>query len=401
MKKILLITPFYYAEDIGVDATPVVNYFTKEWVKAGHRVIVVHTPSVFPYLMRSVAKPFKKRIEARLNCTLFLDRIEPKSYEEENGVTVLRHPLNKVIPHSRYSKKQINDLLKDITSFCQSRNFQPDVIIGHWVTPTIDIVLNLKDIFSVKTAVVLHNEGAEIKKLYKDDCNDILSRVDAWGFRSEAKRRIFEKNYGRLPHSFICYSGIPSSFVEGVQYRQYSFSDKYIFVGVLRERKYPATIIDSLVKAYGDKEYSMIYIGEGAEETSIREKVSFYNVAPERVRLLGKVAREEVRKHLSKADVFVMVSRAEAFGLVYLEAMSTGCIPIASKNEGFDGIIKDGVNGFLCTAGDATELADIIKRIQSLSKDELQKISNAAVDTAKNMKDEQVAKRYLESIENK
>ena len=42
-----------------------------------------------------------------------------------------------------------------------------------------------------------------------------------------------------------------------------------------------------------------------------------------------------------------MISQGEAFGLVYLEAMARGCITIASRGEGFDGIIKDGINGFL------------------------------------------------------
>ena len=55
-----------------------------------------------------------------------------------------------------------------------------------------------------------------------------------------------------------------------------------------------------------------------------------------------------------------MISKEETFGLVYLEAMSMGCITIASKNEGMEGIIIDGENGFLCTAGDDDELASII-----------------------------------------
>lgn len=46
------------------------------------------------------------------------------------------------------------------------------------------------------------------------------------------------------------------------------------------------------------------------------------------------------------SDCFIMISKNEAFGLVYLEAMSAGCITIASRGEGFDGVIIHGVNGF-------------------------------------------------------
>lgn len=395
--NILLVTPFYYSKDIGIDATPVVNYFAKEWAASGHCVLVVHTPSVFPSLMRYAAKPFKKRIEARLNCTLSLDKVKERLYDEY-GATILRHPLNKLIPHSRYTNKQIKNLHNHIVTYCQEHHFSPDVIIGHWVTPSIDIVMSLKHHFKVKAAIVLHNEGAEIKKLYKNNYSEILKEIDVWGFRSEAKKKNFEENYGKLPDSFICYSGIPSSFVGDAHYRKYEFNNKYIFVGVLRERKYPATIIDSLEKVYGDGDYSITYIGEGAEEITIKAKIDEYGIKGEKVKLLGKVAREEVHNQLARADVFVMISRAEAFGLVYLEAMSTGCIPIASRNEGFDGIIVDGINGFLCKAGDPDELSNIIKRICNMSNEELQNISNAAIDTAKRMTDKKVAEAYIEAV---
>ena len=64
---------------------------------------------------------------------------------------------------------------------------------------------------------------------------------------------------------------------------------------------------------------------------------------------------------LKQHDVFIMISKNETFGLVYLEAMAVGCITIASRQEGFDGIIKHGYNGFLCEAGNQEELEKLIK----------------------------------------
>ena len=95
-----------------------------------------------------------------------------------------------------------------------------------------------------------------------------------------------------------------------------------------------------------------------------------------------------------------MISANETFGLVYLEAMSVGCITIASRNEGFDGIIKDGVNGFLCEAGNVNELQTIIDRIVEMTPEELQRISNNAIQTAQNMTDKIVAKQYIMNLEN-
>lgn len=93
-----------------------------------------------------------------------------------------------------------------------------------------------------------------------------------------------------------------------------------------------------------------------------------------------------------------MISRNETFGLVYLEEMARGCITIASRDEGFDGIIEDGKNGFLCKAGDVKELTTIMSKIKAMSPAERRRISENAMATAKELTDEKVAKRYLEAL---
>ena len=94
----------------------------------------------------------------------------------------------------------------------------------------------------------------------------------------------------------------------------------------------------------------------------------------------------------------VMISRGEAYGLVYLEAMARGCITIASRHEGFDGVIVDGENGFLCEAGNAEELAIIIMRINAMTADERQAISDRAIETAKRLTDEKAARLYIDDV---
>ena len=93
-----------------------------------------------------------------------------------------------------------------------------------------------------------------------------------------------------------------------------------------------------------------------------------------------------------------MISEEETFGLVYLEAMSMGCITIASRNEGMEGIIEDGVNGFLCKAGDEHELSEIINRVNGMSIEELMCISNKARETAEKLTDEKVAQLYFNQL---
>jgi glycosyltransferase involved in cell wall biosynthesis len=78
--------------------------------------------------------------------------------------------------------------------------------------------------------------------------------------------------------------------------------------------------------------------------------------------------------------------------------MARGCITIASRNEGMDGVIKDGVNGFLCKAGDYAELASIINRINSMTSEQRMEISIKAIETAKWLTDTKAAKMYIDDV---
>ena len=85
-------------------------------------------------------------------------------------------------------------------------------------------------------------------------------------------------------------------------------------------------------------------------------------------------------------------------GLVYLEAMGQGCIPIGSKGEGIDGVIKDSENGFLCDPDDEKALADIIETIYKMPRGQRAVIAQKAYDTVRDMTSRNMAIRYLDSI---
>ena len=78
--------------------------------------------------------------------------------------------------------------------------------------------------------------------------------------------------------------------------------------------------------------------------------------------------------------------------------MAQGCLTIASRKEGFDGIIIDGENGFLCNAGDVDDLAATIQRIRTMSPEQRKRISENAVLTARGLTDTKAATFYLEEL---
>lgn len=399
MSKILLITPGYWAEDIKIERSPVINYFAREWVKQGHDVVVYHVPAQFPLILRRVVKPFAKRLEAILNVSVNCDVVKEMEYKDEN-VLVYRVPLNKAIPHARYSGNMIKYASDKILQFMSSHYFLPDVMISHFVNPGVEIMELLKKQLGIPSCVIIHGAENEFIRLFKKKSQHYIDSVDVFGFRSRPIRDRFETLNGPVKKWFYCYSGIPDSFLVDIDNpRKFDFKNRFIYAGSLIQLKHTDTIMDALVKVYSKTgDFSLTYIGRGKEEETICKKKDEYGLTDHQVQIKGFLPRDVVREEMKVADFFVMISSPEAFGLVYLEAMSVGTIPIASRGEGFDGILVDGYNGFLCAPGDSDELASIITKIRKMSNQELQVMSDNAKKTAKNMTDEATARDYLNNV---
>lgn len=396
--KIYLLTPIYATTTSMQGATPVVHYFTREWIKMGHEVSVFHFEAKYPRLMYWAGRLFQHKLNSRLGMLVPVVCPSDGDYDAE-GVHVHRRCLKKLVPHSLYSKNRIAYALSCIDEFIE-REGEPDWFIGHWDNPQLELLDALKKRYRKPSCLVVHDNEFNYESKYGERCFEMLNNLDVIGFRSPVAQRKFEKKYGKPFHSFIASSGVSGLFLSEGKARLYSAKQpirNYVFVGSLIERKHPVAIVTALAKVYPEGNYSITYIGDGAEKDIINQEHKKHGGFGE-VKFTGRIPREEIIGYLKQAEVFVMISEGEIFGLVYLEAMALGLIPVGSRNEGIDGVIKDGENGFLCEAGNADELANVLDRIKNLPLVELERLSNNAKETANEYSDEVVAKHYIENL---
>jgi len=399
MKNILLLSTIYPLPKDN-KGTPVCHYFTREWVKMGYNVHVVHYQSVYPLPFYWAARINRKKIAARTGAVVYTKRDKGGTYQMD-GVSVKRIPLFKPVPHGGYWHRTINKSIKEISSWLEGDNFVPELIIGHFPNPQIEVVNLLHELYpQSKTCIVMHGDIKIAKEVYGERLLSLAEKIDVWGFRNPSVKRRFERWVMKVDKAFMCYSGIPEDYI--TTNNTYHFNNpipQIVYVGEMIERKYPLRVIDALEKVYPDGNYHLTYVGDGQLINSIKERANSSGVKG-KVDVLGKISRDSIKDKYDAADIMVMISKHEAYGLVYLEAMARGCITIASRNEGFDGIIVDGENGFLCKAGDADELASLFRRISAMTKEEKLAVSQKAIETAQSLTDYKAAKRYIEDLIN-
>lgn len=103
-------------------------------------------------------------------------------------------------------------------------------------------------------------------------------------------------------------------------------------------------------------------IGDGPERHRLTRLAGDCNIA-DRVRFLGRQSRKQVAEAMRRCVLFVLPSRYEGLGCVYLEAMSSEKPVIACKGQGIEEIVQHGNNGWLVEADNLHELISAISTL--------------------------------------
>ena len=167
-----------------------------------------------------------------------------------------------------------------------------------------------------------------------------------------------------------------------------------ISTGRLVERKGYHFLIDALSDLPSD--VSLIIIGDGPLQSALQKQAVKVGVA-KRMIWTGFVTEERKFQYLAAADVYVLSSLHEGFGIVIQEAMQVALPIIATNHGGQVDLIDDGRTGLLVPPADAGALADAVRRLydEPALREELarQAHGNLGVFELRS-----VATRYLELI---
>lgn len=200
----------------------------------------------------------------------------------------------------------------------------------------------------------------------------LMTRARAVIVASQAARKmVIEQNADTAPQVRLVQNGIDTDYWEKFshlenrnEFRSRHFgvmqNEKVILcVAELHERKGQKFLIEAVKMLEKDfPKIKLVFVGDGYERKSY-EKLS--RPLHEKVLFMGR--QKEVGKLMAAADIFVLPSVREAFGLVILEAAMSGAPTVASDVGGISEIIENGKTGLLARAGDSESLAEAIIKI--------------------------------------
>ena len=350
--NILFITDLYPVSENEKTTPRTLFDFVKEWEKQGHNVDVIKPNFILNSFLRG--KPFYKTGQ-----------------------------YGKIFNVNYWSPFWF-DIRKN---FPQLENY--DAIIAHMPSGIL-----FADKLGVPFVAGVHNSDLEVltnplyKFHFKKRLEKALRNAKAIACRSFVIKDKLLKLYPEFENkTFTAPSGINKEFIVSDFAPINRNKIKVLTCANFKKRKN----IDKVIEACkGLESFELTVIGDGKEKKHLEE-------IDKSVKFTGHLQHNQVLAKMRESDIFILPSIGETSGMVYLEAMSQGCITICTKDDGISGIIKDSQNGFL-TLPISNEIRKILLNIKNMEDDRLNTLRYNGLHTIKEYTADKCANEYLQQI---
>lgn len=206
----------------------------------------------------------------------------------------------------------------------------------------------------------------------------LLSPVYRQRLQNVVPNNIFEQIKDKIE---VIPNGVNDFWIENKQHdmHEQNHSLKLIYCGMMDENKNILRIIDAaeIVNKKYPIELRLIGKSNTDDKRYIRKIKNRIKKVKFDIRLIDSLNKEQLIEHYRWANIFVMPSHTETFGLVYAEALSQNLPLIYTRNEGFDGYFPDGEVGYSVNSRSVEDIAEKIIRI----RDEYPNISSNVSNT--------------------
>lgn len=335
--NILVVCHYGLYEDLSFSF---VHAQAKAYASLGHNVKVLVPIAIGKqdwYESRWKAQPFvDEHVEIIPLRYLSLSTYGEKSFNTSSAIVSL--------------KIQLSDALGD---------FHPDIVHAHTLGFDSEIGKWLKRKLGIPLVVTTHGSDCSVPYERGDvsflqNCCQNIDHVVAVSSVLGNKLRNCGTN---VPIRTIINGYAAQNCHDEVEKKRLSF----LQVGHLQTQKRMEITIKAFAKIHLDyPDARLTLIGEGPERKKLENLCEELGIQ-KTVRFTGKISNQEVLAEMARSQFFVMPSVREGLGIVYLEAMASGCVTIGTEGEGISDVIISGENGFLVSPDDPNAIVRVIE----------------------------------------
>lgn len=299
-------------------------------------------------------------------------------------VSVIDYPLFDYSPYEILLSSKLTDVAK---------KHKLELLHVHYAIPHASAAYMAKQVLAsqgIKIGVVTTLHGTDITLLGKDPAfepvitfsinqSDAVTAVSKSLKEDTLKYFQVKKNIHVIPN-FICVEDYQIGSREEKR-KPYSPNGEKILMHVSNFRKVKR--VDDVLRVFDKVRKQMparlILVGDGPEKQNIEKLCRQLDTCGD-IHSLGKVS--DVEKILPLADLFLLTSETESFGLAALEAMAAK-VPVVSTNTG--GIPEVNIHGFSGMLSNVGDVEDMAKNALTILKDNAawKRFSDNAFEQAK------------------
>lgn len=275
------------------------------------------------------------------------------TFESSKYITVLSPILN--FTDRVFFQKRVKKTYKDLISKINVHEY--DIIHAHFLFTDGAIALKLYKEFNIPYVVAIRNTDINIYFKYffhlRNLAFEILSNAKKVILISPSYQKKLLEYFPQNTHILlnkqitVIPNGIDRFWFEN-QKSKAQKTDKrnlhFLFIGEITLNKnleQTVTLLSTLMDTYNVK---FTIIGKKLDGfnqlSSFMEKYSWISYLDE------TKDKNVIKSYFKECDIFVMLSKYETFGLVYIESLSQGTPVIYTKGQGIDGYFPDGSVGY-------------------------------------------------------
>lgn len=297
--------------------------------------------------------------------TRYHDSKDSQITELDNNVRVIHLDAGPYGESKENLSLYIPKFLRGLYAFQSSHNLEYDLVHSHyWLSGKVG--LDLVQHWGVPHLTCFHTlakikqraragERASAGRVAGE--TDVISKADAIVSLSRYEKEDMVRLYGADPNKIrVIPGGVdldmfkPMDMVKARKRLGLKDTNLVLYVGRIERLKGIDILIEALAKMDDRADTRLLIIGgnpvKDNELLRLRKMTQRLNME-QRISFLGTISQDRLPEYYSAANICVLPSYYESFGLVALEAMACGTPVIASRVGGLQTIVKNGAAGYL------------------------------------------------------